>query len=139
MVASIPLLHGLGMLSFPTLLVLVAVAGALRGPGDAGKAAMTPEIARVAGWSLERVSGLAAAVERTSTMAGAALAGLLVATVGATNALYVDAASFLVSFVVFALATTGLGRPVPPEVGADATSYATSCGRAGTSCAPSRC
>ncbi|WP_207083112.1 MFS transporter [Nocardioides sp. S5] len=124
-VASIPLLHGLGMLSFPTLLVLVAVAGALRGPGDAGKAAMTPELARVAGWSLERVAGLAAAVERTSTMAGAALAGILVATVGATNALYVDAASFVVAFAVFAVATTGLGRPVPPEVGAHATSYAT--------------
>ena len=124
-VASIPLLHSLGMLSFSTLLVLVAVAGSLRGPGDAGKAAMTPEIAGVAGWSLERVSGLAAAVERTSTMGGAALAGLLVATVGATHALYVDAASFLVSFVVFGVATTGLGRPVAAEVGADATSYAT--------------
>ncbi|PKH37912.1 Transmembrane secretion effector [Nocardioides alpinus] len=122
-VASIPLLHGLGMLGFPTLLVLVAVAGALRGPGDAGKAAMTPEIARVAGWSLERVSGLASAVERTSTMGGAALAGLLVATVGATNALYVDAASFLLSFLVFAVATTGLGRPVPAAVGAGSTSY----------------
>ena len=122
-VATIPLLHGLGMLGFPTLLVLVAVAGALRGPGDAGKAAMTPEIARAAGWSLERVSGLAAAVERTSSMAGAALAGLLVAGVGAANALYVDAASFLVSFVVFAIATTGLGRPVPREVGVTATSY----------------
>ena len=30
-VAAIPLLHGLGLLGFPTLLVLVAVAGALRG------------------------------------------------------------------------------------------------------------
>ncbi len=29
------------------------------------------------------------------------------------------------AFAVFALATSGLGRPVPPEVGADATSYAT--------------
>ncbi len=122
-VATIPLLHGLGMLSFSTLLVLVAVAGSLRGPGDAGKSAMTPEIAGVAGWSLERVSGLAAAVERTSTMGGAALAGLLVATVGGANALYVDAASFLVSFVVFGIATAGLGRPTPPEVDADATSY----------------
>ncbi|MBL0746847.1 MFS transporter [Nocardioides baculatus] len=122
-VAAIPLLHGLGMLSFPTLLVLVAVAGALRGPGDAGKAAMMPEIARTAGWSLERVSGLSAAVERTSSMGGAALAGLLVATVGSANALYVDAASFLVSFLVFGVATTGLGRPVAPEVDAQSTSY----------------
>ncbi len=112
-VAAIPLLHQMGMLSFPGLLLLVALAGALRGPGDAGKAAMTPEIARVAGVSLERVTGLASAVERTSSMAGAALAGVLVAAVGAANALYVDAASFLVSFAVFALATTGMGRPVP--------------------------
>ncbi len=124
-VGAIPLLHHLGMLGFPTLLVLVALAGALRGPGDAGKAAMSPEVARVGGFSLERVTGLASAVERTSSMAGAAMAGLLVATVGAANALYVDAASFLVSFAVFAVATTGLGRPVPPEEGAGATSYAT--------------
>jgi MFS family permease len=112
-VGTIPLLHQLGLLSFPLLLVLVALAGALRGPGDAGKSAMTPEIARVAGVSLERVTGLASAVERTSSMAGAALAGLLVAWFGAANALYVDAASFLVSFAVFALATTGMGRPQP--------------------------
>lgn len=122
-VATIPLLDQLGLLGFPTLLVLVAVAGALRGPGDAGKAAMSPEIARTAGFSLERVSGLAAAIERTSTMAGAAAAGLLVAGVGAANALYVDAASFLVSFAVFAVATSGLGQPVPPEPTAARTSY----------------
>lgn len=122
-VAAVPLLHGLGLLPFWLLLGLVAVAGALRGPGDAGKAAMSPEIARVGGYSLERVSGLASAVERTSSMGGAALAGLLVATVGAANALYVDAASFLVSCAVFAVATSGLGRPVPPDGGAGPTSY----------------
>lgn len=123
-VAAIPLLHGLGLLGFPLLLVLVAVAGALRGPGDAAKAALGPELARVAGWSLERVTGLASAVERTSSMAGAALAGLLVAVLGAAPALYVDAASFAVSFVVLGVATRGLGRPVPPEPDAVATSYA---------------
>jgi len=124
-VASIPLLHDLGVLSFPALLGLVAVAGALRGPGDAGKGAMAPEIAREAGYSLERVSGLGAAIERTSTMGGAALAGLLVASVGAAHALYVDAATFLVSFVVLAASTRGLGRPVPRELGAAPTSYGT--------------
>ncbi|KRF34764.1 MFS transporter [Nocardioides sp. Soil805] len=130
-VGAIPFLHHLGMLTFPLLLVLVALAGALRGPGDAGKAAMTPEIARVANVPLERVTGLASAVERTSSMTGAALAGLLVAAVGAANALYVDAASFVISFAVFALATTGMGRPVPPSAedgttgDAAATSYLT--------------
>ena len=114
-VGAIPLLHHLDLLTFPLLLVLVAIAGALRGPGDAGKAAMTPEIARVAEVSLERVTGLAGAIERTSTMLGAALAGLLVAWIGAANALYVDALSFLVSCIVFGLATSGLGKPVPPR------------------------
>ncbi len=122
-VGAIPLLHHLGLLSFPLLLLLVAVAGGLRGPGDAGKAAMTPEIARVAEVSLERVTGLAGAIERTSTMLGAALAGLLVAWIGAANALYVDAFSFVVSFAVFAAATTGLGRPVPASVEADPSTY----------------
>ncbi|HET6986769.1 MAG TPA: MFS transporter, partial [Kribbella sp.] len=36
-VALIPLLHTLHLLHFPTLLVLVAIAGGLRGPGDAAK------------------------------------------------------------------------------------------------------
>lgn len=123
-VGSIPLLHHLDLLTFPLLLVLVAIAGALRGPGDAGKAAMTPEIARVAEVSLERVTGLAGAIERTSTMLGAALAGLLVAWIGAANALYVDALSFLVSCIVFGLATSGLGQPVPQATDAGASTYA---------------
>jgi MFS family permease len=122
-VAAIPLFHHLGLLSFPLLLVLVAVVGALRGPGDAGKAAMMPEIARVAGFSLGRVSGLGSAVERTSTMAGAAFAGLLIAWIGAANALYVDAFSFLVSFAVFGLATAGLGQPIPPTAETGASTY----------------
>lgn len=124
-VGSIPLLHDLGLLSFPLLLGLVALAGALRGPGDAGKTAMSPEIAREAGYSLERVSGLGAAIERTSSMGGAAVAGLLVATVGPAHALYVDAASFVVSFAVLAATTPGLGRAVAREDGAARTSYAT--------------
>src|SRR3954454_12064927 len=36
-VGAIPVLHGAGLLPFPAFLVLVAVAGALRGPGDAAK------------------------------------------------------------------------------------------------------
>ena len=47
-VGAIPLLHGAGHLSFPAFLALVAVAGALRGPGDAAKYAMTPTLAATA-------------------------------------------------------------------------------------------
>lgn len=109
--AAIPLLHHLGHLSLPLLLVLVALAGSLSGPGDAAKGAMVPEIARVGELPLERVTGLSGAVERTASLVGLGLAGGLVALLGASNALYVDAATFAVAGVVVALCTRGIGAP----------------------------
>ena len=44
-VGAIPLLHALDLLSFPLLLVLVTVAGTLRGPADGAKHALVPAIA----------------------------------------------------------------------------------------------
>jgi MFS family permease len=108
------------MLSFPVLLVLVAAAGALRGPGDGAKHAMIPALVEHAGVPTERATGLASTIERTASMAGAALAGVLVALVGPANALLLDAASFGVSALVL-LATTGaLARPAGADVGAGA-------------------
>lgn len=111
-VGLIPLLHLAGLLHFPTLLLLVGLAGALRGPGDASKYSLVPQIAEVAGVPLERVTGLQGAIERTAAFAGAAFAGLLVALVGPASALLVDAASFAISGVALAVTTRGLGRPV---------------------------
>ena len=81
-VGLIPLLHQAGLLTFPLFLLLCALAGALRGPGDAAKSALVPTIAAGAGVPLERVTGLGSTVERTSTMLGAIAAGALVASVG---------------------------------------------------------
>ena len=104
-VGLVPLLHFLGVLTFPVLLVLVALAGALRGPGDGAKGAMVPALVRHGGVPMERATGLSAAVERTASMVGAAFAGALVALVGPTTALVVDAGSFVVSGLLL-LATT---------------------------------
>lgn len=93
-VALVPLLHTLGFLHFPTLLVLVAVAGALRGPGDAAKSTLIPDIARAARVPLERVTGLESTTERLAGFFAYALAGGLITLVGAVNALWIDAASF---------------------------------------------
>ena len=41
-VGAIPMAHAAGALSFPLLLVLVALAGTLRGPGDAATSALIP-------------------------------------------------------------------------------------------------
>ncbi|MGW5194139.1 MFS transporter [Kribbella sp. NPDC004138] len=93
-VTLVPLLHTLGFLHFPTLLVLVAIAGALRGPGDAAKATLIPDIARAAKVPLERVTGLESTTERLAGFFAYALAGGLITLVGAVNALWIDAASF---------------------------------------------
>ncbi|WP_134768129.1 MFS transporter [Nocardioides sp. 1609] len=107
-VAAIPLLFDLGLLSFPGFLALVAGAGALRGPGDGAKAAMVPALVASAGIPMERATGLSATVERTASMLGAGLAGVLVATLGAQDALLVDSLSFGLSAVVLARATAGI-------------------------------
>ncbi|MEV6893905.1 MFS transporter [Kribbella sp. NPDC051137] len=101
-VALVPLLHTLGLLHFPTLLVLVAVAGALRGPGDSAKETLIPDIARAAQVPLERVTGLESTTERLAGFFAYALAGGLITLVGAVNALWIDAASFGICAVLIA-------------------------------------
>jgi len=117
-VGLIPLLHHAGALTFPTLLVLVAVGGSLRGPGDSATNALTPALVERAAVPMERATGLASAIERGSSMVGAAIAGGLVATIGAADAVAVDAVSFGVCALVLALTTRGLEparRLVDPE------------------------
>jgi MFS family permease len=107
-VGLIPLLHHAGRLSFPVLLVLVAIGGALRGPGDSATSALTPALVERADVPMERATGLMSAMERGSTMLGAAIAGGLVATIGAANAIAIDAISFGVCAAVLSVTTRGL-------------------------------
>jgi MFS family permease len=101
-VALVPLLHTLGVLHFPILLALVAIAGALRGPGDSAKETLIPDIARAAKVPLERVTGLESTTERLAGFFAYALAGGLITLVGAVNALWIDAASFGICAVLIA-------------------------------------
>jgi MFS family permease len=105
-VGTIPLLHVLGLLPFGVFLGLVALAGALRGPGDGAKQALVPSLVAQAEVPLERATGLHSTVERTAGMLGAAFAGGLVAVIGPANALVVDAVSFGLSALVLFWATS---------------------------------
>jgi MFS family permease len=116
-VAIIPLLHWLGQLDFARLLVIVALAGAARGPGEAAQHAMLPAIIKQVGTATERVTGLTGAVERGAGTIGAALAASLIGLLGPAGALVVDAASFGVAFVVLAATTGGIARPTPRPAG----------------------
>ena len=126
-VGLIPVLHRADHLTFPVLLGLVAVAGALRGPGDAATSALIPALVERAEVPYERATGLSGAIERGSTMLGAALAGGLVAAIGPANAVAVDALSFGLCAVVLVVTTRSLeggGKQREHSDQPDTTSYA---------------
>jgi MFS family permease len=107
LVGLVPLLHAADALPLPVLLGLVALIGLFRGPSDAAKHALVPDIVDAAAVPMERVTGLASAAERLAATAGAAMAGVLVAAIGPANALLVDAASFGVAGLLIALTAPG--------------------------------
>ncbi|MER5491975.1 MFS transporter [Streptomyces sp. NPDC002490] len=109
--AAVPLLHAAGHLSMGVLLVLVAVIGAARGPGDLAKEVLVPEAAERGAVPLERAAGLAGAIERTAGTLGPALGGVLVAAVGPLTGLGVNALCFAAGSLVVAVALPhDLGR-----------------------------
>lgn len=111
----VPLCHALGILHFWLLLPLVAVIGAVRGPGDLARDVMVPEAAERGGVPLERATGLAGVVEQLAATVGPAAGGALVAVVGPLPALVVNAACFaLGSLAIVLLPPRGTGRAAAP-------------------------
>ncbi|WP_329623205.1 MFS transporter [Streptomyces sp. NBC_01255] len=107
--ATIPLLHHLGVLEFWMLCALMAVNGLCHAPGEMARHVLVPDLAKRAGTALPRAASLYDAVARGARMTGAAIAGLLVAFLGADTVLLLDAATFCLSAL---LVTAGL-RGVP--------------------------
>ena len=101
-VGVIPVLEAFDLLTLPVLLPLVAVLGMLRGPSDVAKYSQVPEVARLAGLRLERVTGTTGAVERLASTVGAAAAGALIALIGAGPSLIVNAVTLALSAAVVA-------------------------------------
>ncbi|GAB7187490.1 MFS transporter [Kitasatospora sp. Ki12] len=109
----VPLLHARGLLPFWVLLVMVAVIGAMRGPGDLAKSVMVPEAADHARVPLERATGLSGVTERLASTIGPAAGGGLVALLGPLAGLAVNAATFALGSLIIAVALPrGMGRPV---------------------------
>ncbi|MET0725633.1 MAG: MFS transporter [Leifsonia sp.] len=102
-VLAIPVLALTVGLPFWGLVLLVFLSGLLDTPGDTAKAVIVPELAALARTPLSRAAGAQAAIERTASMVGAAVAGALVALVGPLSVLFVDAASFLACAVLVAV------------------------------------
>ena len=98
LLASIPLLYVAGWLTFPLLIVIVALVGVFIAPYFASQRLVLPEFVG----EDERVVGQANAVvegaQRATSLLGPALAGILIASIGATKVLYIDAATFVFAF-----------------------------------------
>lgn len=119
--AAVPVLHALNLLSFPFLLILVALIGAARGPGDLAKEVMVPEAAERGRVPLERATGLTGVTERLASTIGPAAGGSLVALLGPLTGLVVNAGCFALGSVIIGLALPrGMGhasQEIPSQAG----------------------
>jgi MFS family permease len=110
LIALVPLLHAVDELSFPLLLVLVAAVTAVGVPSFASKTSMVPELVGEDEQVVTEASALVQAANRITLIAGPPLGGALIAVIGATNVLLVDAVTFVVAFGIVALLVPAVGR-----------------------------
>ena len=115
-VAAIPLVDrfiGLDM----AWLVGLAVIGAVFDPaGVTARETMLPAAAGRADWPLERANGVHEAVWGCAFLVGPGLGGVLIAWVGAVNALWVTAVGFTLAAIMIAmLRLASTERPAPVE------------------------
>jgi MFS family permease len=103
LMAAIPALHVLDLLSFPLLLTIVFAVGAFGTPSFASKAAIVPAIVGEDEGAVSEANALLQIATRISLILGPPLAGVLIGLIGATTVLLVDAATFAVGFVLIAV------------------------------------
>ncbi|MFJ1730356.1 MFS transporter [Streptomyces sp. NPDC088254] len=112
----IPALHAVDALALPVLVVLVFAVGAARGPAETARQLLLPDAMRRAGVALEAGTGSVEAARRIGLMAGAPLAGLLIAVVGPVRTLSADVGAALLCCLL--VATLVPSPPRPPDRGA---------------------
>ncbi|WP_330296611.1 MFS transporter [Streptomyces sp. NBC_00503] len=114
-VGAIPLLHYAGLLEFWMLCALMAVGGLVHTPGMTARYVLLPHLAEHAGTTVARAASLYDAVSRGARMIGAALAGVLITTVGAGSVLVLDAATFGISALLVAAFLRGVPAAEPQK------------------------
>src|SRR5215212_7604200 len=120
LVAAIPLLYDLGHLPFWALLALVAATGVFVSPYFAVRGAIVPELVGEEQTAVAQATAVFQAVQRLTIFLGPTAAGVLIAIVGPARLLYVDAATYLASFLLVAafVRIRTAGEP-ESEAGAD--------------------
>jgi MFS family permease len=103
-VAAIPFLHEFGGLSFPLILVLAALLGLFSCAYFTCQRLILPTMVGEDEQRLAQANSLVEGMTNTTQLLGPALAGVLIAFLGAANVMWLDAGSFLVAFALIGVA-----------------------------------
>src|SRR5438067_2930619 len=99
LLAAIPALYSLHALSFPLLVVLVALTNVFTAAHMPAQRLILAEVVGEEESAVARVNAYLDGAQTTAPLVGSALAGVLIAALGASNVLYVDAATFGVAAI----------------------------------------
>ena len=103
LLAAIPVLYSLDALSFPLLIVLVALTNVFTAAHMPAQRLILAEVVGDEESAVARVNAYVDGAQTTAPLVGPALAGVLIAALGASNVLYVDAATFGVAAIAVGL------------------------------------
>ena len=115
LIAAIPLLHAAGALSFPLLIAIVALVGCFNAPYFGAQRVVLPELVGEDERAVGQANAFVEGGGRLASLVGPSAAGLLIVAVGATNVIYIDAATYVVSFLLVKLFVPH--RPPPAQDG----------------------
>jgi MFS family permease len=102
LLVSLPLLHSADLLSFPLLLGLVFALGCFMAPYFAAQRVILPELVGEDERTIAQANSAIEGGTAFAGLAGPALAGLLIPFTSPSNILYVDAATYAISFLLLA-------------------------------------
>jgi MFS family permease len=103
LLAAIPALHSLDALSFPLLVVLVALTSVCTAAHMPAQRLILVEVVGEEESHVARVNAYLDGAQTAAPLIGPALAGVMIAALGPSNVLYVDAATFGVAAIAVAL------------------------------------
>ena len=123
-VAAVPVIalaFGVHAVNVAVLAALAALGAAFDPAGMTARETMLPEAATRAGWTLDHANSVYEAVFNLAYIVGPGIGGLLIATLGGINTMWVTAGAFGLSIVAIAvLRLEGAGKPdraaVPEKV-----------------------
>ncbi len=114
-VAAVPVLaiiFGQQSVTVGVLAVLAALGAVFDPAGIPARESMLPEAATRAGWTLDRTNGFYEAIFNVAYIVGPGLGGLLIATIGGINTMWVTAGAFGLSMLAISwLRLPGAGAP----------------------------